>query len=82
MYQIYLKDICTSRGGTYRIEVHENITIDEFKKKVFEKTHLPMHLQKFRFNTKYLNNDNSLFEQIDFKHENWVTLELVFRWNA
>ena len=81
MYQIFIKDICTNKGGTYRIEITENTTMLEFKKNVFEKIKLPVELQKFKHNAKYLNDVDNIFEQIDFSENNWVIIELVFRSN-
>ena len=37
MYQILVKDRCTSNGKTYKIDISNNITMMEFKEKVFEK---------------------------------------------
>jgi hypothetical protein len=82
MFQVFVKDVCTNRGGTYKIEIKETMTMDEFKKKVFEKTQVPSQSQKFRFNTKYLNHEEAIFNQIDFQYENWVTIELAFRWHG
>lgn len=82
MYQIFVKDNCTTLGGTFKINITQDTTMDEFKKNVFEKTKLPIELQKFKHNAKYLNHADNIFEQIDFSEYNWVTIELVFRWNS
>ena len=41
MYQIFVKDRCTNRGKTYKIDVSNNTTMIEFKKKVFQRTQIP-----------------------------------------
>lgn len=80
MYQIFVKDRCTNNGKTYKIDVTSNTTMDEFKKKVFEKTNIPFKSQKFLYQTKYLN-DDLILDQIYFdKKLNWACVDLMFHW--
>ena len=82
MYQIFVKDRCTSNGKTYKIDISNNITMMEFKEKIFEKIPIPIKHQKFIHGRKYLKNDKLLLEQINFNNYNWADIDLTFRWNT
>ena len=49
---------------------------------VFIKTKVPSLSQKFLSNSKYLNHGDNILKQLDFQGENWITLELMFRWHG
>tara|TARA_Y100001970_G_C13645036_1_gene560755 strand:- start:157 stop:474 length:318 start_codon:yes stop_codon:yes gene_type:complete len=82
MYQIFVKDRCTNRGKTYKIDVSNNTTMIEFKKKVFQRTQIPSQSQKFIYETKYLNDNDLILEQINCDNYNWAHLDLMFRWHG
>tara|TARA_B100000900_G_C20458524_1_gene666208 strand:- start:410 stop:730 length:321 start_codon:yes stop_codon:yes gene_type:complete len=83
MYQIFVKDRCTNRGKIHNIEVTVKTTMTEFKKKVYKKTNVPSQSQKFLYQTKYLNDDDLILDQIYFdKKLNWASVDLMFRWHG
>ena len=83
MFQIFVKDRCTSQYGIHRIEEDENTTMNEFKKLVYKKTHVPSSHQKFLYQTKYLNHESNIMNQIDYESGiNWACIDLMFRQHA
>lgn len=83
MYQIFVKDRCTNRGGTHTIDVTTKTTMIEFKKEVYKKTNVPSQSQKFLYQTKYLNTDDLILDQIICNKDiNWACVDLMFRWHG
>jgi len=67
-------------GETFEISDYDfTNTLLEFKKKVAEKTNVPVALQRLIFAGKQLNDDDKTLSQLNFEKN--ITLHLVIRHN-
>jgi len=75
MFQIFVKTI---NGKTITIDIHKDLTVLEFKKKILDKEGLPIRLQLLSFSSKTLGIDSKTLKDYNIIKESTIHLGIKF----
>jgi hypothetical protein len=75
MFQIFAK---TLSGKTITIDVSNNISILELKKKIYQKEGIPVEYQSLSYSSKTLGDNSKLISDYNISKENTINIGIKF----